>query len=313
MRSSRFNRNVPARLPRDIEEEVRAGGPFDSRAALSAGVLSRHALATRYTQIVPCIYAASDKTLSRWDEITAVSKWAPNESVVAGWAAAHVQGERWYSTGYANRRIDIYSTHDPRAPALVRWRRPRRPLTVSDQIDIGGITVTSPARTAVDVARWAVSVDDMVCAVDSVCNATGTPIAAVEAAAERMRGLHGVRRVASHLSDCDPRADSPQDTLVRLRIARSPLPAPVSQLRIRDADGRKIATADLGYPEWKVAIFYDGSHHGNPEQWRWDLRVNARLADLGWQVVRITAGMSAEEVVQHVSSAVGRATRTGTA
>lgn len=313
MRSSRINRNVPARLPENIEEEVRAGGPFDSRSALSAGLVSRHALATRYTQIVPCIYAASDKTLSRWDEITAVSKWAPGESVVAGWAAAHVLGERWYSTGYTNRRIDVYSTHDPRSPALVRWRRLRRTLTASDQYDIGGITVTSAARTAVDVARWALSVDELVCAVDSVCNATGTPIAAVAAAAERMRGLHGVRRVASHLSDCDPRADSPQETLVRLRIARSSLPTPVSQLQIRDINGRKIATADLGYPEWKVAIFYDGSHHGNPEQWRWDIRVNARLADLGWQVVRITAGMTTEEVVQHISSALSRAARTGAA
>lgn len=313
MRSSRPARNVPSRLPTSIEEEVRDGGPFDSREALAAGLLTRHALSTRYIQIVPCIYAVSDKILSRFDQITAVSKWAPEGSVIAGWAAAHVAGERWYSTGNAHQRIDVYCTHDPRAPALVRWRRPRRPLTANDQITIGGISVTSHARTAVDVARWSSSVDEMICAVDSVCNATSTPITAVAAEAERMRGLHGVRRVASHLSQCDPGADSPQETLVRLRIARSSLPTPVSQLLIRDADGRKVATADLGYPEWKVAIFYDGSHHGNPEQWRWDIRVNARLADLGWQVVRITAGMSTEEVLRHIASALHRATSTRSA
>jgi len=70
-----------------------------------------------------------------------------------------------------------------------------------------------------------------------------------------------------------------------------------------------VTVADLAYIREKVAIFYDGKHHGDPEQWRRDIRINARLADLGWQVVRITKGMRVNEVLRHIELALARARR----
>jgi very-short-patch-repair endonuclease len=104
-------------------------------------------------------------------------------------------------------------------------------------------------------------------------------------------------------------AHSPQESLLRLRIERSSLPQPVSQFEICEPSGHLLTIADLAYAREKVAIFYDGRHHGDPEQWRRDLRITARLADLGWQVVRVTKGMRPEEVIGHIASALTRARR----
>lgn len=309
MRRRRVNPNAPARPPRTLAEAVASGGPFESRAALNSGLVTRHSLATRFTTIVPGVYMKADAAPTQWQRITAVSMWAPDDAVICGWAAAHLHGEHWYSTETRHQRIDLYSDLAPRAPAMVCRRRNRRPIPAEDLVVVSDIRVTAPARTAVDVARWTRGHERVVCAIDSVCNATGTPVEAVAAAAGRMAGLHGVKRVLDALSDCDAHADSPQESLLRLRIARSSLPQPTSQLVIRDESGRKVATADLGYERERVAIFYDGHVHGGADQWRWDLRVNARLADLGWQVVRVTRGMSADESIRHIACARERADR----
>ncbi|MDN5724103.1 MAG: very short patch repair endonuclease [Corynebacterium sp.] len=111
------------------------------------------------------------------------------------------------------------------------------------------------------------------------------------------------------LDACDAEAHSPQESLLRLRIDRSSLPRPTSQVEILEPSGELVTVADLAYIREKVAIFYDGKHHGDPGQWRRDIRINARLADLGWQVARIAQGMSVNEVIRHIELALARARR----
>lgn len=312
MRPPRRNRNAPIPLTPSLVETVRAGGPFDSLRALEEGLVTRYALASKFTQYLPGIYVAPGKDLTQWERIVAVGSWARTGSVIGGWSAAHLLGEHYISGDHRYRCVDVYSAGVPHAPVMVRWRRIRRTFPDHDLACTAGITHTSAARTSVDVARWMITEkpgtrdERVISAIDSICNSTGTSIDDVAATADRMRGMHGVKRVASLLPDCDHRAGSPQESLLRRSIALSHLPPPVSQLEIRDASGRKVATPDLAYEREKVAIFYDGHVHGGPDQWRWDLRVNAALADLGWEVVRITKGMTPEEVIRHIDRALHR-------
>lgn len=163
-----------------------------------------------------------------------------------------------------------------------------------------------------DVARWDSGADRRICIIDSVRYATATSLDAVAGAAARMPN-HGVSQVARLFDSCDAESHSPQESLLRLRIQRSSLPHPTSQYEIFERSGELITVADLAYPAEKVAIFYDGKHHGEAEQWRRDLRITARLTDLGWQVVRVARGMSPDEVMRHVWNALTRArSRPGT-
>lgn len=312
MSPTRRNRNAPSLLAPTLAQTVRAGGPFESSPALEAGLVTRYALANHFIQYLPGIYIAPGTEISQWDRIRAVSAWARAGSVIGGWAAAHLLGEHYISRNHRHSPV-VYSIDTPHAPRGVRWRRIRRPLDKRDFASTTGITHTSAPRTAVDVARWMVidkpgtNADSMICAIDSICNASGTGIDAVSATAARMKGLHGVTRVVEILPDCDDRAGSPKESQLRRSIARSHLPTPVSQLKILDRSGRKIATPDLACAQEKVAIFYDGEVHGHPDQWRWDLGVTAELTNLGWEVVRITKDMTPAAAIRHIDLALQRA------
>lgn len=299
----------PTPLPASLADAVADGQPFAASPALETGLVTRYSLRSAFRMIVPGVYAAKGARLSRWDFIRAVDIWAPADAVIGGWSAAYLHGEHWYSTERGNGVVDVFTSAEPRVPTGVRERRLRQPIPAADACEIGGIRITAPARTAVDVARWSTGADRKICIVDSVCSATNTSVRAVADAATRMPGQHGVSRVVRLLDACDADAHSPQESLLRLRIERSSLPQPVSQFEICEPSVHLLTIADLAYAREKVAIFYDGKHHGDPEQWRRDLRITARLADLGWQVVRVTTGMRPEEVMGHIASALTRARR----
>ena len=50
-----------------------------------------------------------------------------------------------------------------------------------------------------------------------------------------------------------------------------------------------VATADLVYPESRVAVEYEGEHHLlDAQQWAYDIDRYDALRSTGWAVVRIT-------------------------
>ena len=53
-------------------------------------------------------------------------------------------------------------------------------------------------------------------------------------------------------------------------------------------DGR-MPHVDFAYPEYRVAIEYEGDYHRTPEQFRRDIRRYECLQDAGWIVIRAAA------------------------
>ncbi|WP_089798835.1 hypothetical protein [Cellulomonas sp. KH9] len=75
---------------------------------------------------------------------------------------------------------------------------------------------------------------------------------------------------------------------MRLRLFQAGLPRPVPQIRIRDASGRAVYRLDLGYPDQRVGIEYDGEeyHAATSAQHCADLRRRQDLRDrFGWEVL----------------------------
>jgi hypothetical protein len=104
------------------------------------------------------------------------------------------------------------------------------------------------------------------------------------------RHLHGVKRARRLLRHVRERVESPAETLVRLLLVWSYLPAPECNVDIVDAEGRFVARGDLVLHRWRVVVEYDGWYHERDGQQRQrDVLRRERLEALGWRVIVVTA------------------------
>ena len=102
------------------------------------------------------------------------------------------------------------------------------------------------------------------------------------------------------------------ETKVRLMILARGYPEPVPNLEFIDpATG--IVYVDLAYPQWKIAIEYDGQGHwDDKQQWEKDLHKNEVLHDQAWKVLRIAIAdyMEPETFFQRLDAAIAEREQT---
>ena len=109
------------------------------------------------------------------------------------------------------------------------------------------------------------------------------PVELATAAASRPRC-----RAIGAIRLADGRAESPQESRMRVRLVLAGLPAPVPQFEIR-RDGRFLARADFAWPEQRVILEYDGAWHADTAQLHRDRKRLNTLIDQGWKVYHATA------------------------
>jgi hypothetical protein len=177
-----------------------------------------------------------------------------------------------------------------------------RRLTSEDTTEHRGLPVTSGAQTWLDLAA-VLPADELIAVGDSLWRAGHVDGAAVTARIERAGGLRGVVRARACAPLLTPLSASRPESLVRVWLIDAGLPPPRPQVPVLDRGGREVAHADLGWPEWKVAVEYEGRQHADPRQFGRDIDRYSRMAADGWLVVRISGGQLYPAVV------VDRATR----
>lgn len=122
-----------------------------------------------------------------------------------------------------------------------------------------------------------------------------------------------MRELTKTLALVDGGAESPQETRLRLLLVRSITPRPVTQIPVRNQFGRVVRRIDMGYPEWKVGVEYDGEQHfTNATDYANDIERLEFLADMGWSIVRVSArqlGVERTKIVERVRGALARAGR----
>jgi hypothetical protein len=191
------------------------------------------------------------------------------------------------------------------------WPHPRctivrARLETSDIVTLAGMPVTTPVRTAFDLGRQRHRADALI-ALDAICHHRLIRLPELaQYAAERPR-WPGVAKLRVLLQLVDGRAESPMETRLRLLLHDAGAPAPIPQYEVRDADGLFLARVDLAYPQWRIALEYEGDHHRERARFRRDIaRVNA-LRQAGWLVLRFTADdvlRSPDRVVDQVLAAI---------
>ncbi|MEV7527823.1 hypothetical protein [Agrococcus sediminis] len=102
----------------------------------------------------------------------------------------------------------------------------------------------------------------------------------------RCAGLAGVAALRAAAADARGGVDSRFETITRLLIVEAGLPEPVVHPPVV-VDGEEWHP-DLGYPELRIAIEFEGDGHRDERQWHVDIDRYARFEAAGWTTVRVT-------------------------
>lgn len=162
--------------------------------------------------------------------------------------------------------------------------RARIPLV--DQLP-GEVPRLRAARTIIDVAREA-GVEEAAVIGDAALRRGLTDYDRILAAAERCRLWPGFRHARQLLPLLDARAESPIETISRVRLTRY-LPAPEPQTEILDLSGRRIGYVDLYWDEFGVVGEIDGKdkYRADPfGTWWKEKKRHELLRECGLPVVR---------------------------
>lgn len=244
------------------------------------------------------MYALKGTELTLRQRATAAWLWSRREGVLSGVAASSLWGARWVDD---DTLIELnWPNH--RAPAGVRTRNDT--LLDDEVTTLGALPVTTPERTAFDLARRG-GIWTAVARLDALARATPVKAEDVARLAECHPHVRGLRRVDHVLGLIDAGAESPQETRLRLMLIDEHYPYPTTQIPVPGEDGYPRYYLDMGWECLKVAVEYDGDHHRSDQKvYRKDIGRLEYIASLGWIVVRVVKGDERRDIIRRVERAV---------
>lgn len=257
---------------------------FRGSTAVGQGLLTPNQLRSPvWRRLFEDVYLHVDNPVSHVLRARAAAGLVVPGAVVTGRSAAVLWG---VELAEADDEVELTvppSRHPRRVPGV----RVRRAVLPSDHVrPLRDVPVTTARATTLRLAA-SLALDDAVVAIDRMIASGIVDLASVRALAAAGRGP-GSARARTACALADGRAESPQETRLRLLIGRSSLPSPVAQFTVRH-EGRFLARVDFAWPELKVALEYDGLWHAEAGQFARDRQRLNRLHAAGWRVFFVTA------------------------
>lgn len=162
-----------------------------------------------------------------------------------------------------------------------------RDLTPEDFVELHGLLVTTPLRTALDLA-CRLSARAGLAALDSFVREHGLTNEDFRRGLLRFSRRRGVVQARALCAAADGRSESHGESWVRQAMLEADLPRPDLQVWV-DVEGVPTYRLDMGYPKHKVAVEYDGEKfHDTAEARRRDRERRAWLREHGWTVIVVT-------------------------
>jgi hypothetical protein len=158
-----------------------------------------------------------------------------------------------------------------------------RNLTDADVIEVGGIRVTTPLRTAWDLGRvrWP---DRAIAGIDAMLALPGFRRDEFLSGVERFRKMRWVTTLRAMAPLGDGRAQSPGESVLRLRWIEVHLPSPEAQLEVY-REGALIAILDIANEDLRYAAEFDGVEwHTSPAQRQHDQERRDAVREEDWVV-----------------------------
>lgn len=273
-------------MPHASRPAALQGRVFRKSDVVHAGLLTPGQLrSSAWRRLYRGVYADADLPDSFGLRVRGAGLLVPSAAVFSGRTAAYLHG--------ASGLIEAGMPVEVSVPVRVRFgpvaglRIRRVQLAPSDICTVTGRRCTTGVRTALDIAREE-PLMDAVPALDVLLSRVVVGRGELHEAAARLGSGRGTRRAQRAVGLADPRAESPPESRLRVLLALAGLSA-VPQLTVRDATGNRVARVDLGFPDHRVAIEYDGAWHGAPGQFAKDRRRLNALVAAGWTVLHVTA------------------------
>lgn len=158
-----------------------------------------------------------------------------------------------------------------------------RNLTPSHVVEVHGLAVTSPLRTAWDLGRVRYR-EAAIAGLDAMLRLDLFTQEELVAGVRRFRRMRWVTRLRELAPLADGRAASPGESVLRLRWLDCGLPRPDLQVQVW-VDGVLIAILDIAHEDLRFAAEYDGVEwHTSPEQREHDIRRRAAVGRQRWVV-----------------------------
>ena len=272
--------------------------PFLGSEALAVGALTAYELRSRYVPLHKDVYVPKNAELTPVLRAKACWLRSRRRGVLAGFSASALHGSKWIDPA---RPAAIVGTNRRRAAGVQIWEE----RIDTDEITvIDGMRVTTPARTALDLARH-YRRDLAVAAIDALAQAVEVKMADIELLVDRYRGRRGMKAARVALELVDGGAQSPRETWLRLLLIEAGFPPPQTQIPVLNEWGWAEAYLDMGWEAIKVAVEYDGDQHRSSRyQYVKDIRRLEKLErHYGWIVVRVVAEDRPEAVIRRVAAA----------
>ena len=273
------------------------GTVFLGSEALARNELTWGQLRSRYRAIYPNVYTPRLAERSLDAHTVGAWLWSGRRAPITGRAASALHGSKWV---------------DQNAPVELLWpnnRPPRGIITRNDRfdddevLDIGGMAVATPQRTAYDLGRH-LPLAAAVAHLDALCHATSLTREDLSPLIDRYPGARHVRRLRRALDLVDGGSQSPKETWLRLLLVNAGLPRPRTQIPVADEFGRKFAYLDMGWEDVKIAVEYDGDQHRTDRaRYAWDVKRLRLLDELGWLHVKVISEDRPADVLRRVGQA----------
>lgn len=256
--------------------------PFLATEALAAGTVTRHRLTSEFTALHRNVYVRKGAQVTAVDRAIAAWLWSGRHATVAGLSAAALHRAKWID---AVLPAELNRASRDKTLGIIL----HSDVLADDEVLVrDGIRLTTAARTAYDLGRRK-GLTDAVIRLDALAGATGLQPVDIERLAARHRGARGIVQLRTALQLMDPGSESPYETRTRLVLIDGGLPRPTTQIVVA-RDGLFLARLDMGWPEWKVAVEFDGAQHWtDPAQRTKDIDRLAGLEAIGWRIVRVSA------------------------
>lgn len=282
-------RPQPGDLPLPLDR------PFTAAFAAAQG-LTRRKIARLVDdgvirRLLKGVYAAADLPDDLLLRARALALVVPSGAATTDWTAC------WIHTGVLppGGHLDVPPVSFFRLPGQGRLRNGlcdsgERAFGPDDLMDVEGLTVTTPLRTALDLGRFARR-DWALAGMDSLARTGAFNRERLLCNVERFARQRGVVQLRDLAPRVDPRAESPGESVLRLRWTDLPsLPQPRPQVPILGPDGQEIYRVDLGVEELRYGVEYDGEEHHTSEEDRAHDRERRRdlRERFGWHVIGVT-------------------------
>lgn len=154
------------------------------------------------------------------------------------------------------------------------------------------------------------SLDELVILGDAIVGGWhGPPLCSLEDLRSSVADSRYLRARSKTREACDlirETVDSSPESRLRLWMIARGLPEPVVHPQVICRRLRRIAEPDLGYPNEKLALEYEGDHHRESKaQWTRDIERDEALQAEGWVVLKVTSGTNWHELELKIRSHLG--------